>query len=172
MTTFFKVALSALMLVGAAAMQTAGAQQISGLPNIPPASLALSKEILGVKQANSMYGGAVGAVVTQIKQGFLQSNLDKQKDLEEVAAIVTKELTGRENEIGEAMAKLYAAGFSEQELRDLLAFFKSPLGKKMIENEPKALDMSAAFMNAWAQKFSDEVGERMRAEMKKRGKDI
>lgn len=172
MTTFFKVALSALVLIGAAGFQPARAQTIEGLPNIPPASLAISKEIIGLKQASALYGGAVSGIVTQVKQEFLRSNLDKQKDLDEVSVIVVKEFTGRENEIGEAMAKFYAAGFTEQELRDLLAFFKSPLGKKMIENEPKAMDLSGVYMNAWAQKFADDVTARFRSEMKKRGKDI
>ena len=30
------------------------------------------------------------------------------------------------------MAKVYANGFTEQELKDLSTFYKSPLGKKMI----------------------------------------
>jgi hypothetical protein len=172
MTMFLKLALSALVLIGVATIQPARAQTIEGLPNIPPAALALSKEIIALKQANILYGGAVSGIVTQVKQEFLKSNLDKQRDLEEVSVIVVKEFTGRENEIGEAIAKLYAAGFTEQELRDLLAFFKSPLGKKLIENEPKAMDLSGVYMNAWAQKFADDVTTRFKAEMKKRGKEI
>ncbi len=63
---------------------------------------------------------------------LLQSNLNYQKDLNEVAVIVAQKMAGREKEIGEGMAKIYANEFTEQELKDLVAFYKSPLGQKLI----------------------------------------
>ena len=50
----------------------------------------------------------------------MQTNLNYQKDLNEVAVIVAKNLAGREKEIGESMAKIYANEFTEQELKDLV----------------------------------------------------
>ena len=35
------------------------------------------------------------------------------------------------------MAAVYANEFSEQELKDLVAFYKSPLGQKLLLAEPK-----------------------------------
>ena len=60
----------------------------------------------------------------------------------------------------------------EQELKDLVAFYKSPLGQKLITSEPKAIGLSMAFMNSWAQNFSETVMGAFRAEMRKRGKQI
>ena len=40
------------------------------------------------------------------------------------------------------LTRIYAAHFTEQELKDALAFFKTPLGKKLISEEPKALEAS------------------------------
>ena len=58
------------------------------------------------------------------------------KDLNEVAAKLRTELAPRGSELLDQMAKLYAAAFTEQELKDALAFYKSPLGKKVITEEP------------------------------------
>ena len=66
-------------------------------------------------------------------------------------------LTGREKEIGEGMAQAYASEFTEQELKDLVTFYKSPLGQKLIANEPKAIGLSMNFMNQWAQGFTEVV---------------
>ena len=89
-----------------------------------------------------------------------------------VAPIVAQQLNGRQNEIGEGMAQIYASEFTEQELKDLVTFYKSPLGKKLIEAEPRAIGLSMAFMNSWAQNFADTVMGAFRAEMRKRGKEI
>jgi hypothetical protein len=98
----------------------------------------------------------------------MQSNLNYQKDLNEVAVIVAQKLAGRENEIGEGMAKVYANEFSEQELKDLVTFYKSPLGQKLLSTEPRAIQFSMSYMNQWAQVFAEAVNGEFRAEMRKR----
>ena len=125
-----------------------------------------------MKNANAMYANAVPNLVEQTKNTLMQSNLNYQKDLNEVALIVAKNLAGREKEIGEGMAKIYANEFTEQELKDLVTFYKSPLGLKLLATEPRAIQFSMAYMNQWAQVFAEVVNGQFRAEMKKRGKEI
>ena len=160
-------------LVLAPAMVPAMAQ--TAAPAAKPASaaaMASAKEFLALKNAGAMYADAVPSLVTQTKNTLMQSNLNYQKDLNEVAVIVAKNLAGREKEIGEGMAQLYAAEFTEQELKDLVTFYKSPLGVKLIAAEPRAIQGSMGFMQKWAQSFSEVINGQFRAEMKKRGKDI
>jgi hypothetical protein len=142
------------------------------LKQASPAALAAAKEILAMKNANAMYASAVPNIVDQTKNALVQSNLNYQKDLNEVAVIVAKNLAGKEQEIGEGMAKIYANEFSEQELKDLVAFYKSPLGQKLLTTEPRAIQFSMSYMNQWGQVFAQTVNEQFRVEMKKRGKEI
>ena len=137
-----------------------------------PAALAAAREILTMKNASAMYANAVPSLVEQTKNTLMQSNLNYQKDLNEVALIVAKNLAGREKEIGDGMAQVYATEFTEQELQGLVTFYKSPLGQKLLANEPRAIQMSMAYMNQWAQSFAEVINGQFRAEMKKRGKEI
>jgi uncharacterized protein len=147
----------------------AGAQQPAPAS---PAAIAAAKEILAMKKASQMYTLAVPNIVARTKDALLQANLNYQKDLNEVAVIVAQNLAGREKEIGEGMAKVYATEFTEQELKDLVTFYKSPLGQKLLTAEPKAIEQSMTFMNQWAQGFAETVNAQFRAEMRKRGKEI
>jgi uncharacterized protein len=137
-----------------------------------PAAIAAAKEILAMKNAAAMYANAVPNLVEQTKNVLMQSNLNYQKDLNEVAVIVAKNLAGREKEIGEGMAQVYANEFTEQERKDLVTFYKSPLGQKLLASEPRAIQFSMSYMNQWAQQFAEVINGQFRAEMKKRGKDI
>jgi hypothetical protein len=137
-----------------------------------PAAIAAAKEILAMKNASAMYGNAIPNLVQQTKDTLLQSNLNYQKDLNEVAVIVAQKMAGREKEIGEGMANVYANEFTEQELKDLVTFYKSPLGQKLLTAEPRAIQLSMSYMNQWAQLFSETVNGEFRAEMRKRGKEI
>ncbi len=154
-----------LVLAGAPAQAQTQAQP-------SPAAVAAAKEILAMKHASAVYAAAVPNLVQQTKDQLLQSNLNYQKDLNEVAVIVAQKLAGREQEIGEGMAKVYASEFTEQELKDLVTFYKSPLGQKLLGSEPKAIQESMAYMNQWAQQFAEIVNGEFRAEMRKRGKQI
>ena len=95
-----------------------------------------------------------------------------QKDLNEVAAQLRKDLDVRRADLGNEVAKVYATHFSEQELKDIATFYKTPLGRKMVQEEPKALQDSLLAAQTWADALSREVFDRIRDEMKKRGHNL
>src|SRR6202040_348043 len=128
MKRFARILSAAGLALGLAlSSMPAGAQQPATPKPASPAAIAAAKEILAMKNASAMYASAVPNIVEQTKNALLQANLNYQKDLNEVAVVVAKNLAGREKEIGEGMAKVYANEFSEQELKDLVTFYKSPL---------------------------------------------
>ena len=71
------------------------------------------------------------------------------------------------------MAKIYATDFTEQELKDLLAFYKSPLGQKLLEQEPKSISgQPRTTCSTGRQLLARRSTTKFRDEMKKRGKDL
>jgi uncharacterized protein len=151
----------------------AAQQKAAPAPNqLPPGAIAAAKEILILKNASAVYQGAVVATIQNVKAALLQSNLNLQRDIEEVSLKLARDLSGRESEIGDGMAAIYATNFTEQELKDLLTFYKSPLGKKSLEQEPKSIEASLNFMRNWGEDLAQEINERFRDEIKKRGKDL
>jgi hypothetical protein len=161
----------ALSTLPAFAQQPAG-QQPAPLKPVSASAMAAAKDLLAVKNVSQIYANAVPNIVQRAKDAFLANNLNYQKDLNEVAVLVAQTLAGREKEIGEQMAKIYANDFTEQELKDLTAFYKSPLGQKVLTMEPQAIQASMNYMGQWAQAFSETVATEFRNEMKKRGKPL
>ena len=155
----------------------AGAQQPAPPPAAPlkpvsPSALQAAKDLLAVKNVAQVYGGAVPNIIERAKAQLLGNNLNYQKDLNEVAVTIAQQAAGKEKEIGEQMAKIYANDFTEQEMKDLTAFYKSPLGQKVLSEEPKSIQASMTFMGQWAQSFGEGVLAQFRAEMAKRGKPL
>jgi hypothetical protein len=70
------------------------------------------------------------------------------------------------------VAKKYAANFTESELKAILAFYQSPVGKKLLDQQAKIVDASMSYAQDWANKLSDEVVPKMREELKKRGHNL
>lgn len=133
------------------------------------AAISTAKDIINTTGANTLFTPLIAGVVEQAKILLLQQNPNLSKVLTEVADKMRADLAPRFDEIGNQLANLYATSFTEQELKDLLAFYKSPLGKKLLIEQPKIADASLKFAQNWANALSDEVIAKMRAELKKRG---
>jgi uncharacterized protein len=137
-----------------------------------PASILIAKQILELKGVKGLFTPLVRGVVEKVKDQFMQTNFMWAKDLNEVAAQLEKDYAPRVNDLIDESARIYASHFTEAELRQILAFYQTPLGRKVIVDEPKALDESMANAGNWGDKLSQEVLVRMRDEMKKRGHDL
>jgi len=158
-----RAALLGLALVAAAAAQ---AQQPS------PAALASARELMELKGVKSLVEPVVSGVIQQTTGTILQTNPGLTKDLQEVSTQLRNEYQPRVGEMTNEIVQLYAQRFSEQELKDAIAFYKSPAGKKMLAEEPRILDATYARLQQWAMQFQGEVMNRVRAEMKKRGHNL
>ena len=60
------------------------------------------------------------------------------------------DLTPRFNELSDEVSRIYATRFTDQELKDILAFYKSPSGKKMLTEQTKVIEASMKFAQDWA----------------------
>lgn len=133
------------------------------------AALSTAKEIVSVTGSINLFNALIAGVVEQAKLLFLQQNPNMSKDANEVATKMRADLAPRLDELSNEMARLYATKFTEPELKELLAFNKSPLGKKLLAEQPTIVDASLQFAQTWANSLSDEVVGKMREELKKRG---
>jgi uncharacterized protein len=133
------------------------------------AGIASAKELVTITGATTLFNPLIAGVVEQAKILFLQQNPGVAKDLNEIAEKLRTDLAPRLAELGNEMAKLYATNFTEQELKDILVFYKSSSGQKLLAQQPRVADASMKFAQEWANKLSDEVIVKMREELKKRG---
>jgi uncharacterized protein len=131
-----------------------------------------ARQIISLKGGENIFNTLIPGVIEQSKYMFEQQNPNLGNALREVATKLRNELAPRQAELNSEVAKVYASRFTEKEIKDLLAFYQSPLGRKLITEEPRALDQSMTYAQDWARKLSDEVVVKMRAEMKKLGHDI
>ena len=156
----------AVLVLGLLACGAADAQQPSAT------ALATARELITVKGAAAIYEPIVPGVIEQARRVLLQTNPMLGKPLSDVAAKLRADYAGRGAELLNDAAKLYASRFTEQELKEALAFYKTPLGRKMVSEEPKILDQSLKDAKVWADRLSEEVIGMFRVEMKKKGHEI
>jgi uncharacterized protein len=135
-------------------------------------AIATAKELLDLKGSTRMFDPLVPGIIETVKNNYLQTSPALFKDLTDVAAQLRTEFAPRRADVINQVAVLYAQHFSEQELKDVVAFYKTPTGKKFVAEEPTVIEQSLATAQNWSQKLSEEVLSRFRVEMKKRGHEL
>lgn len=162
-----RAGLAAFLFIAAGGMSgTAFAQQPS------PGQMAAARDFLEAKGGTQMFDRIVLSTVDRTKEFFLQTNTSLVKDLNEVTAQLRTEFAAKRGEVVDLFARSMAQRFTEQELKEAAAFYKSPLGQKLTQNEAPAFEEGMGRVRSWAEDFAEIVAKRMREEMKKRGHTI
>jgi hypothetical protein len=157
---------SAAALILAGFIGTAGAQQPVA------AQVQVAREIVVASGASRSFDPIVPGILQQAVALYVQQNPDLQKQLLEAAQAIKPEFDKRLPELVDIIARIYASRFTEAELKEILAFYRSPIGKKYVATQPGVLEESFRLAQAWGNKLSEEIIARMRAEMKRRGHNI
>ncbi|MGB9415970.1 MAG: DUF2059 domain-containing protein [Acidobacteriaceae bacterium] len=114
--------------------------------------MAKVHEFFRLAKLNQLSAHAMDQVMTQMNSGAMQqiagSKLteDDQKRLDEFSGKV-RQLVNRTmgwQALEPEYAKLYADAYTEQQLDDLIAFYKSPTGQVMVEKTPMLMKESTA----------------------------
>ena len=128
---YMLAALVALAMTTAAHRASAQAAQPS------PTAILLAKQLVEIKHIKDIYVPLVRGVVEKTRDMFMQTNFMWSKDLNDVTDIEFKQYVPRASELVDETARIYATHFTEPELKQLLAFYQSPVGQKALVEEPK-----------------------------------
>jgi hypothetical protein len=161
---------SALAALAFLALAAGGGASAQSQPTL--IAIALAKEIIAAKATSAGFDSVGPSVIERAKNNYLQLNPALARDLNEIAAKLKTEYAPRFAEPLTEAARVYASKFSEQELKDILAFYKSPTGKKVIVQEPVIIEESLGAVDRWAQTLTEEIAGKFRVEMKKKGHDL
>ena len=132
-------------------------------------AIAAARDMLAAKGGNTFFDPVVPGVIESVKNSFVPTNPQLYKELNEVAALLRKDYDAKRTEVLNNVARIFAQHFTEQELKDIAAFYKTPLGIKMLKEEPPAIEQSIKNAQEWANNFSETVNSRFRSEMQKKG---
>lgn len=135
-----------------------------------PVALAKAKELLTVSNLASFRDQMTALVEAQIAALVLDANpgLDDKVD-DAVKDLIQPALKKRMPEYLELAAGVYADHFTRNELDQLLAFYKSPLGQKLMREQDKLVPAMTEVAKKWVNKVGNEVLKETSADLAKRG---
>jgi uncharacterized protein len=135
----------------------------------PPENLAAARELIQVMKATDQFKALLPTIMQALKPAFVQGNPEKEKDFDAILPAINAVAARRVNELGEALAVIYASNFNVAEIHDIAAFYRSPTGQKFLVQQPVIARESLVAGQKWAQTLSSELREAIAEELRKRG---
>lgn len=137
-----------------------------------PEHIALARAVLDFTGARKTFEDVTPKLLMDARNVILRTRPTLQADLDAASLEVAKQLATADEELVNDIAVIYAQKFTEQELKDIAAFYQSAAGKKMTAEMPSVLSESYKVIQEWSRKMSVDVMTALRVEMKKKGHDL
>jgi hypothetical protein len=135
-----------------------------------PKALELAAEVVdaaGMKSIATQMMSQIGPGLTQM---VVQANPGKESEANEVMQrFIIPRIQEQIPELLHEAALLYAKHFSTDELGQMVAFYKSTVGQKLVSEQPKMMQEMAMVAQTWGQKIAIESLKAYADEFKKRG---
>jgi hypothetical protein len=107
---------------------------------IDPAALQLARQLMEAMHVSSTTDQMVRQMMQAMGTGLNAANPGKGKEVQELLSqILLPEMTKIKPELIDAAANIYAANFSTDELKQILAYYQSDIGQKVVNRLPTIL---------------------------------
>jgi hypothetical protein len=136
------------------------------------AHIQIARDAVEASGAARAFDPVIPSILQQAINTFVPQNPDLQKPIVESVQTIAPSFEKRRSEVIDIVARVYALKFTEAELKELLTFYRSTVGKKFVAEQPAVLEDSFRRTQEWSAKISQEIVMALRAEMKKRGHNI
>jgi hypothetical protein len=132
---------------------------------LPPETKELAEKLVQLTGTARLFDSLLPTIADRAKDEFIRSNPQMQLGIISVVDKVAVELVSRRPELDRYLARVWASGFSNEEMEELVDFYGTETGKKFAQLYPKVLAVQTAAAEDWANDVARELNERVRQEL-------
>ena len=151
------------MLAGAfavlVAVQPASAQDISD------SHLSAARSAIAALKATDQFDGILPQAAQALKTELIQKNPDLQADIIEIVDKVAFSLAARRGDLEREAALAYARVFTEQELKEVAAFYESVAGQKLLTEGPVVMRDVFRAVEIWQNGIARDLAQQVAVEL-------
>lgn len=162
-----------LLTIIAAAVLSLGPCQAAADEALTPQKRADIERLLEMTEALALGQQMSSLMVAQFTSVIRQANPNIPKELlDTLPGIVNSVIDDHVATLKNAIIPIYHKHFSHNELKQMIAFYETDLGRKTIRVMPMLVQESMAAGQLWGRSLGPEIERRIRARFKKEGVSI
>jgi hypothetical protein len=133
------------------------ATAVSHAQEISESHLQAAVEAFAKAGAARGFDSVLPAVADRTKNFLIRTRPDLHRQISETVDVVALEMVARRADLGREVAAVWAARFTEEELKQIAAFFGSEAGRKYADIGPQVITDSFEVVQAWSETVAEEM---------------
>jgi uncharacterized protein len=135
-----------------------------------PAAVAKAKEVMAAAHSDKMADQVITMMEKPLSQLIESANPGRAKEVTDLLHDqFIPAMRERLPEFTDMAARVYAKHFTVEDLDQLIAFYDSPIGKKLVAEQGAMLAEMGQLGQAWGRNVATEVMRKLAPEFQKRG---
>ena len=154
-----------LIIVGALllSVHTSSAQTPS------PETTAAAKRLITEMGLTDQYRALLPAILVTLKPTLTQDRPEIEQDFELLAPKIAEAFTPFYNQMVDALAAVYATNFTAEELGAIEAFYRQPVGKKLLQKAASIQQQAVLIGQDGSRKAADDLRQRLTDALRQKG---
>jgi uncharacterized protein len=139
----------------------------AGAQEITQSHLNAALDALKASPAARSYDNLLPAVAEAVKSQLINIRPDLHSQISDAVDKVVLTLVPRRTDLDNDLARVWAKGFTEDELVTIATFYNSPAGKKFNQIGPQVIAEAYQVAQNWANRVREELLQKSRDELNK-----
>lgn len=141
---------------------------------IPPSpeALAAAKELVVTIHLDQQLSAILPGLIKNLKPSIVQGRAEVDRQYDALAPFILDGFKERMSELSDAAAIIYARNFSTEDLIALSAFYKTPLGQRLLQKLPTVTQETMLAGGKFGQSVGEDMQKRMIEELRKKGVNL
>jgi uncharacterized protein len=139
---------------------------------ITPSHLAAAHDAVIAAKADRDFTDLLFTLSQQVQTQLINLRPDLYAQVSDAVNAMALQLAGRRADLDNDIARIWANAFTEDELKAIATFYKSPAGAKFVDEGPKVFTDGIQAAKGWSDRVREELLEKSREELKRRNVDF
>ena len=159
------------ILCGVASAQDAQVPEENSLQRIleteiAPERMALAMKLVALSGTTRIFDEVLPTIAEESKNRFIRANPQMQLGIIAVVDRIAVQMVSRRPELDRYLARVWASGFTDEEMQELVDFYSSDLGKKFSGAFPQILAVQTAAAQEWGKSVGEELNLKVQEELR------
>lgn len=148
----------------------AGAPALS--QEISPEQLALARKYVDITDKAKIYEATMVMTAEQTSKLLSQQNPEIAKQIDEAIGKALEARRGKKDDLFNQIARIYAVSFTGEELQEIITFYETPTGQKLLTESMAVSQDVQTVMQIWISNNGTEFVREVRAALKAQGFNV
>jgi uncharacterized protein len=134
-----------------------------------PDAMTAARSLVTTMKLSDQYKALLPAILLGLRRTLTQERPEVERDYDAMMPTIVDAYTPYYNAMVDHIATVYASNFTVGELREIEAFYRQPVGQKLLEKAPALAQQSNQVGQDSSRKAADDLRARLTEALRQKG---